>query len=69
MKVIGLVMMILGSMAVLNALLLPTERFEAFTWKATWVQNAFGRKGVRIYYLVLGLIFVWSGYHVIIGRM
>jgi hypothetical protein len=68
MKIVGIMMMFFGAGFAVLSLTVPIERIEGLTWKSRWVQKAFGRWGLRIYFILIGLLFLYLGQQIRTAR-
>jgi len=61
MKLLGAIVLGSGVFLVVSSLVVPDERLQGGS-KGIWVEERFGKKGLRIFYFVLGILLMWLGY-------
>jgi hypothetical protein len=62
MKMLSLVLIIIGVSSCCYAVFVPADKFEAVSWKGRWIERAYGKTGLRIFYFAVGVAFALIGY-------
>ena len=55
---VGIAAMDLGLISIAVALIVPDD-FLFATWKSKGLEEIFGKKGLRVYFSLVGVLFIW----------
>lgn len=66
MKLLGAIAMAVGVFLTVSSLVAPDEKLQGGS-KSRWVEERFGKKGLRIFLFLLGILWMWLGYTTLIS--